>query len=123
MINNYRLAAAYITQLKSCVSQIGMDDLGKLYSNFARLFGLPLDFVKIDGTVIAAIQRDSDARTIVEGIVSFAHQKGIKVIAEHCSSQEICDMVSLLRVNYMQGFHIGAPAEYFSDPIERRHII
>ncbi|MEO0443422.1 MAG: EAL domain-containing protein [Pseudomonadota bacterium] len=117
MISNYRLAGAYITQLKSCVSQIGMDDLGKLYSNFDRLFALPLDFVKIDGNIINAIQRDSDARSLVEGVVSFARQKGIQVIAEHCSSQEICDMVSLLDVHLMQGFHIGPPAKHFVDVV------
>ncbi|MGH1485382.1 MAG: EAL domain-containing protein [Cellvibrionaceae bacterium] len=113
MISNYRLAAAYIVQLKSCVSRVGMDDLGKLYSNFDRLFGLPLDFVKIDGMVIAAIERDSDARAIVEGVVSFAQQKGLQVIAEHCSSQSICDMVALMNVNLLQGFHVGMPAEHF----------
>jgi EAL domain-containing protein (putative c-di-GMP-specific phosphodiesterase class I)/GGDEF domain-containing protein len=113
MITNYRLAAAYITQLKSCVSQIGMDDLGKLYSNFDRLLALPLDFVKIDGGVIQAIERDSDARSIVEGIVSFAQQKGLHVIAEHCSNESICNMVVLMGVNLLQGFHIGYPAEHF----------
>lgn len=121
MISNYRLAAAYITQLKSCVSQIGMDDLGKLYSNFDRLLGLPLDFVKIDGMVIEAIERDSDARTIVEGVISFAQQKGLQVIAEHCSTQAICDMVTLMGVHLMQGFHIGEPSEdiavYHSDSL------
>lgn len=113
VISNYRLAAAYITQLKSCVSQIGMDDLGKLYSNFDRLLGLPIDFVKIDGVVIEAIQRDGDARAIVEGVVSFAHEKGIQVIAEHCASEEICGMVSLLGVNLMQGFYLGKPSAAF----------
>lgn len=112
-IPNYVTAAAYIKQLKSCVSSVGMDDLGKLYSNFDRLLALPLDFVKVDGMVIEAIGQDSDAKSIVEGIVSFARQKGIHVIAEHCSSQSICDLVVLLNVDLLQGFHIGVPSETF----------
>ncbi len=114
VITNYRLAAVYIKQLKSCVSYIGMDDLGKLYSNFDRLLGLPLDFVKIDGMVVEAMERDSDAKTIIEGIVSFARQKGIHVIAEHCSSQSICDMMVLMNVDLLQGFHIGVPVDSFA---------
>jgi EAL domain-containing protein (putative c-di-GMP-specific phosphodiesterase class I)/GGDEF domain-containing protein len=113
-ISNYRLAGAYIKQLKSCVSQIGMDDLGKLYSNFDRLLALPLDFVKIDGMVIDAIGRDSDARSIVEGIVAFARQKNMRVIAECCSSQSVCDMVALMGVDLIQGFYVGMPTESFA---------
>jgi EAL domain-containing protein (putative c-di-GMP-specific phosphodiesterase class I)/GGDEF domain-containing protein len=111
MISQYNLAAAYIRQLKSCNVEIGLDDLGKLYSNFDRLLGLPLSFVKIDGLVVEAIEQDSDARAMVEGVVNFATQKGIKVIAEHCHNQAICDMVATLEVRYMQGFHIGKPAK------------
>ncbi len=114
VITNYHLAAVYIKQLKSCVSYIGMDDLGKLYSNFDRLLGLPLDFVKIDGMVVEAMERDSDAKTIIEGIVSFARQKGIHVVAEHCYSQSICDMMVLMNVDLLQGFHIGVPVDNFA---------
>jgi EAL domain-containing protein (putative c-di-GMP-specific phosphodiesterase class I)/GGDEF domain-containing protein len=111
MISQYHLAAAYIRQLRSCNVEIGLDDLGKLYSNFDRLLGLPLSSVKIDGMVVEAIERDSDARSMVEGVVNFASQKGIKVIAKHCHSQSVCDMVATLDVRYMQGFHIGIPVE------------
>jgi len=113
-IVNYATAAAYIRQLKSCVGSVGMDDLGKLYSNFDRLFALPLDFVKIDGMVVEAMERDSDANAIIEGIVSFARQKGIHVIAEHCYSQKVCDMMVLMNVDLLQGFHIGRPAKTFA---------
>ncbi|MGH1440157.1 MAG: EAL domain-containing protein [Cellvibrionaceae bacterium] len=113
-IVNYATAAAYIRQLKSCVSAVGMDDLGKLYSNFDRLFALPLDFVKIDGMVVEAMERDSDASTVIEGIVSFARHKGIHVIAEHCYSQNVCDMMVLMNVDLLQGFYIGKPASTFA---------
>ncbi len=112
-INNYSLAAAYIKQLKSCVNAVGMDDLGKLYSNFDRLITLPIDFVKIDGLIVEAMARDSDAKTVIEGIVSFSQHKGIHVIAEHCSSQSICDMLVLMNVDLLQGFHIGLPNDKF----------
>lgn len=115
-ITQYSTAAAYIKQLKSCVSAVGMDDLGKLYSNFDRLFSLPIDFVKIDGMVIEAMEQDSDAKSIIEGIVTFARQKGIMVIAEHCYNQATCDMVVLMNVDLLQGFYIGPPTEDFLSP-------
>jgi len=68
-INDYPLAAAYIRQLKSCVAAIGMDDLGKLYSNFDRLLELPIDFIKIDGVLIESLVSDEEHQSIVSGIV------------------------------------------------------
>jgi EAL domain-containing protein (putative c-di-GMP-specific phosphodiesterase class I) len=114
VIASYVTAAAYIKQLKSCVSSVGMDDLGRLYSNFDRLFTLPLDFVKIDGMIVQAMERDSDAKSIIEGIVTFARQKGIHVIAEHCYNQHVCDMVVSMNVDLLQGFHIGVPSPTFA---------
>ncbi len=113
LIGNYRLAAEYIEELKHCCRGIGMDDLGKLYSNFDRLLELPLDYVKIDGMIIKSIERDSDAKILVEGVIKFARKKNIKVIAEYCSSKKICDMVTLMGVDMLQGFYFGEPEESF----------
>ncbi|MCP4404307.1 MAG: GGDEF domain-containing protein [bacterium] len=109
-IQNYPKAAKYLTELRGHCHAIGMDDLGKLYSNFDRLLNLPLDFVKIDGIIVQAIKNSSEATVLVEGIVNYARTKGIKVIAEYCSSESICFMVTRLGVDMLQGFYFGEPA-------------
>ena len=108
-INDYPLAAAYIRQLKSCVAAIGMDDLGKLYSNFDRLLELPIDFIKIDGVLIESLVSDEEHQSIVSGIVKFAEGKKMKVIAEFCSSREVCEKVVDMNIKYMQGFYLSEP--------------
>ncbi len=109
-IRNFPRAAKYLLELKNHCHAIGMDDLGKLYSNFDRLLNLPLDFVKIDGLIVQAVENSKEATVLVEGIVNFARTKGIKVIAEYCSSESICFMVTRLGVDMLQGFHFGEPA-------------
>jgi len=108
-ISNYKRAAAYIRQLKSCVSAVGIDDLGKLYSNFDRLLNLPIDFVKIDGVLIESLANNEESRSIVSGIVRFAEQKGINTIAEYCSSPEVCQKVTQMRIQLLQGFYLCEP--------------
>ncbi len=116
LIGNYRLAAEYIEELKYCCRGIGMDDLGKLYSNFDRLLELPLDYVKIDGMIIKSIEKDNDAKILVDGVIKFARKKDIKVIAEYCSSKNICDMVTLMGVDMLQGFYFGEPEATMKQP-------
>ncbi len=109
VISNYRLAKEYINELRNHCHGVGMDDMGKLYSNFDRLLKLPLDFVKIDGMVIESMERDGDAKALVDGIINFARKKNILVIAEFCESESICNMVSTLGIHLLQGFYLGVP--------------
>ncbi len=109
VISNYRLAKDYINEIRSHCHGVGMDDMGKLYSNFDRLLKLPLDFLKIDGMVVESMERDEDAKALVDGIINFARNKNIVVIAEFCESESICNMVSALGINLLQGYHLGMP--------------
>ncbi len=109
VIHNYRLAKDYVNEIRNHCHGIGMDDMGKLYSNFDRLLKLPLDFLKIDGMLVETMERDEDAKALVDGIISFARSKNMVVIAEYCESQSICNMVSALGVDLLQGYHLGIP--------------
>ncbi len=113
VIGNYRLAAGYIEELNHCCLGVGMDDFGKLYSNFDRLLMLPLKFVKIDGIIVEAIEDDEDARKLVKSIVTFARRKNIKVVAECCSSKPICEALVSIGIDMLQGFYLGEPRPDF----------
>ena len=108
-ISQYQRAAAYIRQLKSCGSVVGIDDLGKLYSNTDRLLELPLDFLKIDGALIESIVENEESRAIVTGMVNFAKHRKMQVIAEFCSSADVCKEVKALGITVMQGFYLCPP--------------
>ncbi len=113
VISNYRLAAEYIKELRDHCGGVGIDDMGKLYSNFDRLLLLPVDFVKIDGVVIESIERDDDAKVLVDGIINFARKKQIKVVAEYCTNESIYNMVCKIGVDMIQGFYLGKPEKDF----------
>ncbi len=98
-----------IKMFQSIGVRFGIDDVGKNYSNFDRIVNLPVDFIKIDRSVIQYIARDDDARKVVQDLVSLAHKKNVNVIAEYCAAKEITDMAESLGADYLQGFYLAKP--------------
>ena len=119
MIDDYKPIIKFIRHLKLLGSKVGIDDLGKHYSNLDRLLNLPIDFVKIDGSIISSIEYDEGACDIVRKIVEYSSAKKVEVIAEFCSSHSICKRVVVMGVDYLQGYYVGRPSSGFAkDGIE-----
>lgn len=108
-IENYKEVMNFIEDVKSYGAKIAIDDFGSGYSNFERLVKLQVDFIKIDGSLIKNIDQNDDMKIITKTIINFAHELGIKTVAEYVHSQSVLDQVKLLGVDYVQGYHIGKP--------------
>lgn len=114
-----RIITKFILQLHELGCQVGMDDLGKGYSNIERLFSLPIDFVKIDRTIMENISHNREMRKLAKGIVRLAQNKNLEVVAEYCSDAELTDLAIKLGVDYLQGFYLGRPKPHlFEQPVE-----
>lgn len=110
-IEDIRHAVRTIKMFKSIGVRFGIDDVGKNYSNFDRLISLPVDFIKIDRSVIQYIARNEDTRKIVQDLISVAHKKDVEVVAEYCAAKEITDMAESLGADYLQGFYLAKPSK------------
>ena len=58
-----------------------LDDYGSGYSNERSLLELSPNYIKIDLSIIRDIDTDANKRQIVSNTVSYAHQRGMKVVA------------------------------------------
>jgi len=108
-ISDYKTARYFLNQLKSLGCKIGIDDLGRDYSNYERLVKLPFDFIKVDRTVIEHIHENPEADQLTRALVKLAHEYGLETVAEYCFSKDIYDIVVKLGFDYAQGFYIGKP--------------
>jgi EAL domain-containing protein (putative c-di-GMP-specific phosphodiesterase class I) len=106
----------FIGQLKSIGCRVGMDDLGKGHSNIERLINLPIDYVKIDRSIMENVTHNLEMQNVARGIVRLAHKKGLKVVAEYCSTRELTQLAIELGVDYLQGFYLGKPGPYEFSP-------
>lgn len=103
----------FFVRLRRLGCRVGIDDLGKEYSNFDRLMELPLDFVKIDGALVHHALVDVATLDILEAFVIAAASHGIVTVAEGIDSEPLHRMVQKLGVGYCQGFYYGIPRPDF----------
>jgi len=108
-IQEYQVVYDFCIKVRKYGVSIAIDDFGSGYANFTHLLKLPIDFIKIDATLISNIDRDYNSRLMVETIVDLAKKLKVKTIAEFVSSKEIYETVKSLNVDYAQGYYRGKP--------------
>lgn len=110
-LDDFNIINEFITNLKKYNVKIAIDDFGSGYSNFTYLTNLNIDFLKFDSSLIENIHLDSDSLMMVKNINTFAHQIGLKTIAEKVHCEEIESLLIDLNIDYLQGYYIGKPKE------------
>jgi EAL domain-containing protein (putative c-di-GMP-specific phosphodiesterase class I) len=101
------LALASVLRLKECGFRIALDDFGSGYNSFVHLRRLPIDMVKVDGSLTVAVERSARAGVIFDGIVDMAHKLGHQVVAEGVETLQQLAAVRRLGCDFAQGGIIG----------------
>jgi EAL domain-containing protein (putative c-di-GMP-specific phosphodiesterase class I) len=89
-----------------------LDDFGSGMSSFNYLKELPIDFVKIDGSFVKGMLRDSADRAMVEMITHVGHVMGKRIIAEFVETKAIAEALREIGVDYGQGCGIAKPKPF-----------
>jgi len=100
-----------LLKLKSYGVKIAIDDFGSGYSNFSIFQELPIDILKIDGSLIKDLDSSKVAYSITESIALFAKKLEIESVAEFIHSEEILHIVKDMGIEKGQGFYLGKPSE------------
>ncbi len=108
-ILNYDIMGTFIQMVKTYGCKVSIDDFGAGYSNFTNLIKLDIDYIKLDGSLIEKLNIDENVKHMVKGLVLYAKNTNIKIVAEFVSSQELADTVRELGIDYFQGYHYGEP--------------
>ena len=111
-IEEFEVVCEFIRKVKALNCKIAIDDFGSGYSNFENIVKLGVDYLKIDGSLIRDVNKDSSYEKIVRSITHFAHEMGIKTVAEFVSEQDIQDKIVSLGVDYSQGYLFGKPSPF-----------
>ncbi|OLE24399.1 MAG: hypothetical protein AUG49_13480 [Catenulispora sp. 13_1_20CM_3_70_7] len=91
---------------------IAVDDFGTGYSNLARLRYLPATALKIDASFVADLGRpepDRFAESVITSLVVLAHASGMTVTAEGVETADQARRLTVLGVDFGQGFHFSRP--------------
>jgi len=107
--DNSMVVNAFIENVYKSGARIAIDDFGAGFANFEHMTTMRSDIMKIDGSLIKNIDKDKNARLVVETIVVFARKLNKKVVAEFVHSKEVYDVVKELDIDYVQGYYLGKP--------------
>ena len=108
-IRNLSQAKQQLMLLQSMGAAIAFDDFGVGYTSFEYLRELPCDYVKIDQSFVRELRSGSHDMPLVKSMVGMAKEMGKKVIAEGVETQETADILRILGVDALQGYHIARP--------------
>lgn len=86
-----------------------LDDFGSGYSSLSYLQDLPFYQVKLDSSFTAKLERDGRSFRLFSGIVSLAHNIGLKVVAEGIETQEQLELAREAQCDFVQGFYTARP--------------
>ena len=100
---------------------IAIDDYGTGHSNMVNVLRYAPQLIKIDRELISGIQNDANKQLFVRNTIDFAHQNGIRALAEGVETADELRTVIDLGVDLIQGFYTGRPTEHpasaVSEPI------
>ena len=89
--------------------RFAVDDAGSGYAGLGSIANLEPDFIKLDISLINAIDTNFIKQNLVETMVRFANDHGAMVIAEGVEREEEFDTVKGLGVHLVQGFYLHRP--------------
>jgi EAL domain-containing protein (putative c-di-GMP-specific phosphodiesterase class I) len=95
--------------LKELGVQTAIDDFGTGPSSVLALRRLPVDAVKIHGSLLAELGSDPEETPVVAAVVELAHALGLHVVAEGVESPAQVDELRALGCDRIQGFLLARP--------------
>jgi diguanylate cyclase (GGDEF)-like protein len=107
------------TRLRSLGFRLALDDVGAGNAGLEMLRALPVDFVKIDQSIVAAAVEDTQAQAVLVAIVAYASSAEAFVIAEGIESEDMLEFVrnaselEIVRdplIKGGQGYLLGRPS-------------
>jgi diguanylate cyclase len=116
VMTNPEESARILEQLSRMGVMVSVDDFGTGYSSMSYLRRFPIDKLKIDQGFIKDLITQPDDASIVQAIISLAHNLRLKVVAEGVETAEQLKFLRSVGCDQYQGFHFSAalPAEEFA---------
>jgi EAL domain-containing protein (putative c-di-GMP-specific phosphodiesterase class I) len=109
VVANPDAARRFVGVLHGMGCQFALDDFGSNLGSFSSLKNLPMDYLKIDGSFMQNLARDSVNQAMVSATIKLARSLNFKVIAEQVEDAAGLDAARSVGVDYVQGYAIGRP--------------
>jgi diguanylate cyclase (GGDEF)-like protein/PAS domain S-box-containing protein len=115
LMEQFDFAINVLSAIRRLGCKVGLDDFGTGYSSLGYLRRLPIDFLKVDGSLTADIDSNPEAKAILAAIVGMADALGMETIAEGIETDAQAATLRELGCTLGQGYLFGRPVEVTRD--------
>lgn len=109
LLHDVQLAAQTLRRLTALGVRVALDDFGAGFCNFRYLKLLPLDYLKLDRSMIEGILGDPRDLAVLRAIIAMAGALDLKVIVEGVETQAQRDLAAHEGCAFYQGFLRAQP--------------
>jgi diguanylate cyclase (GGDEF)-like protein/PAS domain S-box-containing protein len=111
LIGEWEYTARVLAELRGLGFRVGLDDFGTGYSSLGYLRRLPLDFLKIDRSLIADVDGDKQACSVAAAVIMMAEALDLEVVAEGVERESQLDALLEAGATSAQGHLFGRARE------------
>ena len=90
---------------------LSIDDFGTGQASLTYLKKLPVEKLKIDQSFVRDIATNPDDQLIVRATIELAHTLDLKVVAEGVETLAICELLTDMECDHVQGYYVSRPLE------------
>ena len=98
-----------LENLKKLNLKLSLDDFGTGYSSLSRLYRFPIDTLKIDRSFVNRIQSEKEGSSIINAIITLAHNLEMDVVAEGIETILELNILKDLGCEFGQGYFFAKP--------------
>ena len=109
LMGDHVQAREALSRLRAIGIRTSIDDFGTGYSSLSYLRELPVHALKIDRSFITDLMDEPDSEAIVRSIIELARNLGLETVAEGVEDERVCERLTNLGCDYVQGFVIARP--------------
>jgi diguanylate cyclase (GGDEF)-like protein/PAS domain S-box-containing protein len=117
VVANLDHAQRFIAVLHGMGCEFALDNFGSGLSSFSTLRTLPMDYLKIDGSFIKHLARDTVNKAMVAAMIELSRSLNFRVVAENVEDQSALDTVTGMGIDFVQGFVVGRPQPLSMVPV------
>jgi EAL domain-containing protein (putative c-di-GMP-specific phosphodiesterase class I) len=113
-----------LRELKDLGIHIVIDDFGTAYSSLSYLKTFPLNFLKVDRSLIVKLGEEPEDKVIVKAMINLAQALGWAVTAQGVETEEQLALLRELGCDIVQGYYFTRPvtSEEATVLLEKDHL-
>lgn len=116
VVDDYAALRSCLRDLRTRGLRVSVDDMGAGVASLAHVLKLEPDFIKLDLSMVAGIDKDPGRRALATALVAFGKDVSATVIAEGLETQGELQTLRTLGIPLGQGYFLARPA-----PVQLTH--